>query len=440
MIRALLARGFTMVAAFDPSPRELNSAAVQELDEFARNHQGFSWIRGVRRGGISKYILRTVRETLNYRRFLLLPVRMPFYESLCFKFLPRLLQRTLRAFPFAASLLAGRPVGVLLRGIEWCAPSAPGILKQIGDVRPCAVLVAFRNRPSSSPDLDYIKAARSLRIPTVVPTPSWDNLSSKGLLQIQPDLLLVWNEEQVLEALEHHGISRAKINMVGAYQFDDWRARGLPRQTRAAFLQNAGIPSEHNYILYLGSGAVTGDSPAVIDELRRGLDESGDKHLMNLWLIVRPAPNNFKIFDGYHRDRVVLFPAQPVSLSTEEGIELFLSSVSYALATVTIHTTGIIDAMLKGVPGMVILRPEYRALQHAEHFAHLLARGAVETVRDGATFARTVRELMAGNDARRAAREAFIREYIFPRGAERSAGEYAALAIENCIENNHANE
>lgn len=438
MIRALLACGYVIVGAFDPSPGELNKGAQKTLDAFAQQNHGFRWVKGIRRGGVWKYILRPVRDILSYRRFLLLPKRAPFYEALCFKFLPHFLQRGLRLFPSRTEhIIKSKMTETFLHFIEWLAPPAPEVLAQLRKFSPVAVLVAFRNRPSSAPDLDYLKAARILHIPTVVPTPSWDNISSKGLMQILPDLLLVWNKEQAREAVEHHHMPRARIHIVGAYQFDDWIALAKPTLSRDAFCRRVGIPPEEPYILYLGSGAVTGDRAAVVDELRTGMDESGIGEVARASLVVRPAPNNFAAFAGYHRKGVFLVPPAPVSLSTPEGIELLLKTIEYAAAAVTIHTTGIIDAMLRGKPGLVMLRPEYEKLQHAEHFAHLVRSGAVATFHTGAEFARIVADVVRGVDNTKHARAAFLREYIQPRGTVRRAGEYAADDIERLIKERH---
>ncbi len=434
MILALLARGFAVVAAFDPSPRELDASSVQVLDAFAHDNQGFIWVHGVRRGGVWKRILRPVREMLNYRRFIRLQSRAPFYEELCFRFMPRTIQKILRTFPFLEKVLASRLVDWLLRFVEWCAPPVPKMLEQMRAYRPAAVLVAFRNRPSSSPDLDYLKAARYLGIQTIVPTPSWDNLSSKGLLQILPDLLLVWNEEQVREAVRHHKVPRERIRIVGAYQFDGWRALRAPRESRDAFCSRIGVPTERKYILYLGSGAVTGDSTKVVDELRLGMDASQDPDVSNAYLVVRPAPNNFVAFSSYKRERVVVCPHKPVPIGTPEGVELLLATITYAEAAVTIHTTGIIDAMLKGKPGFVMLRQEYKALQDAEHFAHLVRSGAATVFRTGDEFASEVGSLLSGHDKTKAAREVFLRDYILPpTNGDVSAGELAAQEIEQTI-------
>jgi len=433
VIRSLISRGHIIVAAFDPSPRELDSNAIKILDDFSRENPGFEWIKGVKRGGIWKRILRPVRELLNYRRFLVLRKRAYFYEDICFKFLPIFIQKIIKSLPFFKNALKSSAVKNVLVLVEWIAPAEKNITNQILSKNPSVVLVAFRNRPSSSPDLDYIKSAKKLGIPVVIPTPSWDNLSSKGLIQIHPDKLLVWNKEQKDEAIEHHKINPNRISIVGSYQFDEWRMMQNPPDTRDEWLKKIGLSPKQEYVLYLGSGAVTGDSTAVVEELRRGMDESEDKRVSSMAILVRPAPNNFVAFDGFNKKGVVIFPKSPVSLSTDIGKDILLKSIYYSIAAVTIHTTGIIDAMLRGKPGFVILRPEYEKLQHAEHFAHLLKSGAAISFRDGNEFARNLSDILSGKDKASRAREDFIQKFILPPDGYKTAGECAADEIEKLL-------
>ena len=50
-----------------------------------------------------------------------------------------------------------------------------------------------------SPQLDYVRAARRLGIPSAFCVGSWDHLSSKALIRVVPDAVIVWNETQRLE-------------------------------------------------------------------------------------------------------------------------------------------------------------------------------------------------------------------------------------------------
>lgn len=51
---------------------------------------------------------------------------------------------------------------------------------------------------------DHLRAADRLGIPTGLVVASWDNLTTKGVIRDAPDLTIVWNEDQVREAVEFH--------------------------------------------------------------------------------------------------------------------------------------------------------------------------------------------------------------------------------------------
>src|SRR5712691_3712052 len=75
---------------------------------------------------------------------------------------------------------------------------------------------------TGSKQTELVKAAHALRIPAVVGVASWDHLTSKGLVRVVPDALLVWNETQLQESVRLHRIPRARIVITGAQPLDHW--------------------------------------------------------------------------------------------------------------------------------------------------------------------------------------------------------------------------
>ena len=64
---------------------------------------------------------------------------------------------------------------------------------------------------AASEQVDWIKAARACGIRTAACIASWDNLTNKGLLRIEPDLVVVWNEAQRREAPNTTTFRRARL-------------------------------------------------------------------------------------------------------------------------------------------------------------------------------------------------------------------------------------
>ena len=74
------------------------------------------------------------------------------------------------------------------------------------DVLLVSPLVRFGSEQS-----DWVKSAKALGIPVGFPVFSWDNLTTKGVIHVEPDRIFVWNAVQKREATEYYGIAPEKI-------------------------------------------------------------------------------------------------------------------------------------------------------------------------------------------------------------------------------------
>src|SRR6185436_15012933 len=95
-------------------------------------------------------------------------------------------------------------------------------------------------------------SARALGIRTALCVASWDNLTNKGLIHGDVDLVTVWNDAMKQEAVAFHGIAPARVAVTGAQPFDHW-FEWSPRTTREEFCRRVGLPAGKPYILYLCS-------------------------------------------------------------------------------------------------------------------------------------------------------------------------------------------
>src|SRR5256712_5751426 len=120
---------------------------------------------------------------------------------------------------------------------------------------------------AASDQVDWIKAARARGIRTAACIASWDNLTNKGSLRIEPDLVVVWNEIQAREAEQYHYIPRRKIVATGAQLFDRWFDKQLTRD-RAAFCAHAGLPDTRPFLLFTGSSSFISESRAEVAFVR----------------------------------------------------------------------------------------------------------------------------------------------------------------------------
>ena len=146
----------------------------------------------------------------------------------------------------------------IVRGIERSVPEDPAIRAYLEGQRPDIVLLTPLVDLGSS-QIEYLREARALRIPTGLCVWSWDHLSSKALIRDLPDRVFVWNPTQKREAIELHGVPAERIVVTGAQCFDQWFDR-QPSRDRETFCRQVGLPSSPPYPPVGLFGALPGKS------------------------------------------------------------------------------------------------------------------------------------------------------------------------------------
>ncbi len=286
----------------------------------------------------------------------------------------------------------------------------------------------------ASPLLEYLKAARRLRIPTGICVASWDNLTSKGLLRFVPERVFVWNEIQRREAIDLHGIPAARVVATGGARFDEWFAR-QPTASREAFAAKVGIDPERPFLLYLCSSAfVAPDEVGAVTGLLEALRGSADGRLRGAGVVVRPHPKRvepWRAIDLSRHGNAVVWPRPG---STADGAQVqadFYDSIAHCAAVVGANTSAMIEAAIVGKSVYTWLAPEF-AQEGTVHFHYLLhENGGFLHVAD--SQAELLEQLSAGlgrgaGDAERTRR--FVESFVRPGGPERSATAIYADAVE----------
>ena len=242
-VRLLAAHGHHVEIAFDSPDKQAEGAeAVADVDA------GIELIgqMPVRRG-VWAIVARGVRGAIDYLR----------YRHPDFRDTPYLRDRMRSALPGVLSFLAAphddlarqRPsVGRFLAACERAIPSSPVVEDFIASRRPDAVLVTPLVT-DCSPQADVIKSAQRRGIPTALCVASWDHLTTKGLIRVEPDLVAMWNEEQRAEAIEYHGTPAERLVVTGAQPFDRWFER---RPTDAGRVLREGRPAGRSSVRPVG--------------------------------------------------------------------------------------------------------------------------------------------------------------------------------------------
>jgi len=262
-----------------------------------------------------------------------------------------------------------------LEEVERATPALPNITAFIREQAPDVVLVTPLVNIGSD-QVDIVRAARSLGVPTALCVASWDNLTNKGVMRIVPDRVFVWNEAQRGEATDLHGVPAGRVVVTGAQNFDhwfDWR----PSTSRDEFCLRYGLDPARPILLFLGSTqGIAAAEPEFVSGWIRAIRGSGLPGLAEVNVLVRPHP---KQADRW-QSAAGTFPAGPgVALAlgdapvNADSRSAFFDALYYSRAVVGVNTSALIEAGIVGRPVYTLLAPEFAETQEGTlHFHHLV--------------------------------------------------------------------
>ncbi len=423
VLRALLARGAEVELVFDRGQSRKWKPGDRAVSEFVAEHPALKVGWSVRRSDPLRQRLFQRRELRSYRSYLVRKDAPDFYVARWRSYLGPT-WRTLADKPLFRALLTSPPAGAALRMAEAGAPADPGIVEFIRARAPDVVVASPLNMRFSE-ETDYIKAARRLGLPTAALTQTWDSLTTKGLIQILPDRLFVWNAFQRASAIGIHHVPPGRICVAGAPFLDKWFSppTGLP--SREAFCAEHGFDPDRPILLYLGSSEnIAKDETWLVERLHTGLQPIGAQ------LLVRPHPANTAIYDRLDLPGLTVWPRGGALPETRQAFSDLRATFNHAAAAVGVNTSGMIDSVLADLPTYSIRIARYGETQAATtHFRDLEAADAMTVLPDEASFLAAFERLLMGEDQAAAGRRAFALAFARPRGLEREAGDVIAEEV-----------
>ena len=337
---------------------------------------------------------------------------------------PRLVRRLL---PFTGAPVWKR----LLTRVERLAPrSAAGDAhwrRLAPDVLLLTSLTVSRSR-----QMDHLKSARVLGIPVAACIASWDHLSSKALLHIEPDLTIVWNQVQVREAVELHGLDAGRLVVTGAQCYDAWFGR-QPHRSREEFCRAMGLRPDRPFVLYVCSALTPAPDPLEPVFVRRWIDAlRADPELRDIGVLVRPHPERRRDWNGVSLDglpQVAFYGSNPID---EDSKNDYFDSLFHSSAVVGVVTSAFLEACIVGRPILTVLVPEYRSHQEEMvHFQYLLQvdGGILQTAPDLPVHRVQLREAVRqqGRDERN---RRFLTTFVRPEGLGTAATPAFVAAVE----------
>lgn len=316
--------------------------------------------------------------------------------------------------------------------VESAAPPSGAIVAFLREQRPDVVLVTPLVDLGSG-QVDYIKAARALGIPTALCVASWDNLTNKGVMRVIPDRVLVWNDAQRDEAITLHGARPQQIVVTGAQIFDHWFDR-QPSRSREEFCRRVGVPTDRPFVLYLGSSFfLCPNENEFADRWIATLRASASSVLRDCGILLRSHPLNPFVIDVAAHPHVAIWPKVGALEPGEGWIEDYFDSLYYSAAVVGVNTSALIEAAILRRVVCTVCTPDLQDSQEGTlHFEHL-ARPDGGLLRVATTLEEHVGHLDqivtrgAQGDDRTLE---FVRRFVRPAGMDQPATPRVVAAIE----------
>ncbi len=264
---------------------------------------------------------------------------------------------------------------------------------------------------------DYVKSAHRIGVPVLFAPFSWDNLTNRGLIRVEPDRMLVWNEIQKKEAIELHGVSPDRVVVTGAPRFDAFFAM-RPSGTRERFCRERGLEPGSPYVLYLCSSEFVAPREVEfvhqwIGRLRAGSNPA----VRSCGVLVRPHPAHVKQWNHVKLSgfaNVALWHDKE-TMNADQGL---FDSLHHSSAVVGLNTSAMIEAGILDKPVLSLVMPEFAGGQENTLHFHYLRAANGGLLEEAASFDEHLEQLAAalGGRGRDGRIRSFIERFVRPRG------------------------
>jgi hypothetical protein len=430
-IRELAARGHHVHLAVEKGETLGGEAAMQALARAVPNVT--TGVVPERRVDTWSGVARRLRLGLDYLRYL-----EPFYDANSLRRerargrTPRLLI-ALADPPLVGGARWRRWFGRLLHRFDAAVPPPASVVDYIRERQPDALLITPLVDLGSQ-QIDYVRAARQLGVPTALAVWSWDHLTSKAYLREYPERVLVWNETQRREAVDVHGVPAGRVVVTGAQCFDHWFGR-QPSRPREEFCAGLGFPVARPIVLYVGTALIKGSPPEAeyAREWVASLRQSGDPVLAGASILLRPHPQQtwgWNEIDWSPYGAVAVWGGTPVDERTRSD---YFDSLFHSSAVVGVNTSVFIEAAIIGREVLAVIVPRFRDTQEGTaHFRYLMqvGGGVIRVGRDPAMHLAQLGEALRRQPGSSVPNRDFIEGFVRPAGIDTPATPAFVAAVE----------
>ena len=350
------------------------------------------------------------------------------------EWVPSLLRR-LSGWPLVRTNTGRKALVAVLRAAERAIPRRPEIEALMREHQPDLVVVTPM-LDLGSRQIEVLRSALAFGTRTVLSIGGWDHLSNKGRISELPTRLLVWNDTQVREATELHGVPSDHIVVTGAQCYDQWFGR-RPIRERAQFCSMLRLPVDRPFLLYACSALYPHDQPETEAQfVRRWIEQvraSDDPLLRSAAILVRPHPQRLDEWRGAGLSDlpdVTVYGSLPIDDDSKED---YFDSLYYSAAVVGLNTSVFVEGGIVGRPVHTVVVPEWEERQVSPlHFVYLtkVGGGLLRLARNfdehRTMLAASLREPQTPD-----LNAAFVRAFVRPFGLDRSATDAFVSAMDD---------
>jgi hypothetical protein len=435
-LRELAERGHDVHMAFDRMDKQ-GLPRVRDLsDQLVADYTGItSGLVPRLPSGDWSLVSSGLYASVDYMRYLGPEFRQaPKLRQRAQSFAPPRVRRLVRSLPPPGKAVVRRAFVRTARA----TPIGESVRAYVRDRNPDAILATPLLEPGSYQS-EFLRAADELGIPTCHCVASWDNLTSKGLIHVMPDMIAVWNEDQRQEAIRFHCVPSERVTVTGAVPYDHWFGWS-PSRSREQFAAAAGLDPSRPFLLYVGSSPFIAPDEAahVVDWIR----ELGQRGLRDFQVLVRPHPQN--PMRGSARSEVELatldgvrvYPPDGADPTDLEAREDYFDSIYHSSAVVGVNTSAFLEAAIVGRAVYTVLAGRFSETQRGlPHFHHLLSAGGglLDAAEDYEQHAASLRRALAAPHPDGCVSErsrVFVGAFIRPFGLDEPATPRLVAAIE----------
>ncbi len=278
---------------------------------------------------------------------------------------------------------------------------------------------------------ELLKAAKKLSIPVGYLVFSWDNLSTKGVLQINPDAIFLWNEIQRDEVLSKYNFPQEKIYVCGAPRFDYFFEK-KPSLSRDQYFQKFDLNPEKKVVTYLCSSNLisNAESDFVIRWLN-SIRSSSAPLLKNCNVVIRPHPK----FRAQWENFEVPASEGKTTISSSKGLNndpLLFDTLYFTDVVVGLNTSAQLEAAVLNKPVLTLNVPEFSEGQEGTIHFHYLLKEKGGFVRRASSLETHLEDLKSvlGGDIDSEVIKNFVKKFIRPQGLDKSAADATVDSIE----------